>query len=73
MASIFSRNGSLNWRQVFEQQTVDDVGQINAISGDLVGELVTISGNGRYVRSWDPDSGLLNSEVSLPEDFLIDE
>jgi len=83
LASIFVRNGSLNWRQVLESRTTDPTANvINKIgNGDeYYGlaevaaplSLITISGDGRYVRNWDPNYGVLEWEKPLPEDILND-
>ena len=83
LASIFVRNGSLNWRQVLESRDSEPrANVINAIgNGDeYYGlsevaqqlSLITISGDGRYVRNWDPAHGVLEWEKPLPDDILSD-
>lgn len=83
LASIFVRNGSINWRQVFERRDSDlPSNAINAVSsGDEhyglntkaePQSLITVSGNGRYVRSWDPLFGVLEWETSVPQDIIKD-
>lgn len=83
LASIYVRNGSINWRQILESPgTERPAGVINAISSgdgyyglaDAAGpqSLITVSGDGRYVRSWEPIQGVLEWETSVPEDIISD-
>ncbi|XP_060066687.1 ER membrane protein complex subunit 1-like [Ylistrum balloti] len=59
VAAIHSHNGSIAWRKIQED---DDRGVIDAIDHQN-NALVTISGKGRFVRSWQPSSGSLYWEV----------
>lgn len=83
LASIFIRNGTINWRQILESRDAKPAADVvNAMSSgdDYYGlsevvsaqSLLTVSGNGRYVRSWDAITGLLEAENSLPEDVVGD-
>lgn len=59
LASLSTRNGALMWRQVLEQD-----GRIHAVSS--AGDLITVSGDAPYVRSWDVHTGVLQWEKTLP-------
>ncbi|KAI1306009.1 ER membrane protein complex subunit 1 [Halotydeus destructor] len=81
LASLLVRNGTLSWRQILETRKAEPSADvINAISsGDgyyglsevvKPQSLLTISGNGRYFRSWDSKFGILEWEKTLPEEVL---
>lgn len=59
LASLNTRNGALAWRQVLEHD-----GGMHAVSSS--GELITVSGNAPFVRSWDVHTGVLQWEKTLP-------
>ncbi|GIY97460.1 ER membrane protein complex subunit 1 [Caerostris extrusa] len=61
IACLSTRTGSIIWRQILES---GDTGSIDAMSED--GDLITISGGGRFLRSWDPNTGVLLWETSFP-------
>lgn len=61
IACLSTRTGSIIWRQVLEN---GDAGIIDAMSED--GDLITISGGGQFIRSWDPNTGVLLWETSFP-------
>ncbi|GFT10422.1 ER membrane protein complex subunit 1 [Nephila pilipes] len=61
IACLSTRTGSIIWRQVLEQ---GDAGIIDAMSED--GDLITINGGGQFIRSWDPNTGVLQWETSFP-------
>lgn len=64
LAAINVHNGSIAWRQIFED---GERGRINALLHQGNG-LVSISGNGKFVRSWIPSSGFLQWETVLKHD-----
>ena len=82
LASISVKNGSLHWRQVFEDRKSDPTSfSLDTVScdDDMFGieddpksgsVAVTISGTGRYIRSWDVRSGLLKDEISIPHELI---
>lgn len=84
VASISVRNGSLIWRQVLEDRRTGPPSHVlNSISSDhlLYGlngnndedsepSVITISGNGQYIRTWDVTSGLLLNEITVSYDIL---
>ncbi|KAH6936801.1 hypothetical protein HPB50_023008 [Hyalomma asiaticum] len=59
LASLNTRNGALAWRQVLEHD-----GSMHTVSSS--GELITVSGNAPFVRSWDVHTGVLQWEKTLP-------
>lgn len=75
ISSLSVLNGSIHWRQVFEEKT-PTMGSVNLItSHDIYGGIteavsdpvvVSISDNGRFVRKWSSLTGLLLKETSLP-------
>ncbi|RWS12912.1 hypothetical protein B4U79_03879 [Dinothrombium tinctorium] len=67
LASIYLKNGSLNWRHVFE------CGPFNAARVEKEdGNVITVNANGLYVRSWNAKSGSLVSEYRLPESIVTE-
>ncbi|XP_035220797.1 ER membrane protein complex subunit 1-like [Stegodyphus dumicola] len=61
LACLSTRTGSIIWRQVLEK---GKVGKINAMSEE--GDLITVSGGGQFIRSWDSTTGVLEWETSFP-------
>ncbi|CAL1277468.1 unnamed protein product [Larinioides sclopetarius] len=61
LACLSVRTGSIIWRQVLESE---DIGVIDTISEE--GDLITISGGGQFIRSWDTNTGVLLWETSFP-------
>lgn len=54
LAALNARTGQIVWRQVFERK--DNIINTLLHNSNL---LITLSGNGRVVRSWDPNKGHL--------------
>lgn len=70
LACLSTRTGSIIWRQILEN---GENGVVDAMSED--GDLITINGGGQFIRSWDPNTGVLLWETSFPnapkEDVLL--
>ncbi|CAE1325238.1 EMC1 [Acanthosepion pharaonis] len=64
LAAINVHNGSIAWRQILEE---GEKGRINTLLHQGNG-LVSVSGNGKFVRSWIPSSGFLQWETVLKHD-----
>ncbi|KAK4336915.1 hypothetical protein RND71_044031 [Anisodus tanguticus] len=71
-----TKNGIIKWRMILEPNTDLEAFSIDVDSNGLNLEdhsensLITINGNGLYVRSWQPISGSINWEKRLPEEML---
>ncbi|KAG8190034.1 hypothetical protein JTE90_000129 [Oedothorax gibbosus] len=61
LSCLSTRTGSIIWRQILE---AGENGVIDAMSED--GDLITVSGKGQFIRSWDPNTGILLWETSFP-------
>ncbi|XP_071038929.1 ER membrane protein complex subunit 1 [Parasteatoda tepidariorum] len=61
LACLSTRSGSIVWRQILENEKN---GEINAMSHD--GDLITVNGGGQFIRSWDPNTGVLQWETPFP-------
>ncbi|XP_038062197.1 ER membrane protein complex subunit 1-like [Patiria miniata] len=60
VAALNSRNGHLTWRQIFQP---GPTGRIDALLYNNE-DLISVSGGGHVLRSWEPSSGFLRWEVA---------
>lgn len=61
LACLSTRTGSIIWRQVLEK---GPTGQIDALSTE--DDIISVNGNGQFIRSWDSVSGVLQWETPFP-------
>ncbi|KAJ6219092.1 hypothetical protein RDWZM_004904 [Blomia tropicalis] len=70
LTGLYLRNGSIQWRHPFE--TSDSINFISSGFENIIGNsrcpVLSVNGNGRYVRCWSTD-GLLLSEHNLPSEY----
>lgn len=71
IAALNIRNGTLSWRKSMEiTNGLQAVTHLSHANTQPSGELLTVTSNGRYIRSWNVHKGFLNWERRLPVELI---